>query len=47
VFAGERPAFAIQAFAAINVVLASVRPAAALINPALRRKAREAQTAEL
>jgi AAA family ATP:ADP antiporter len=48
VFVGERLAFAIPAFAAINIVLAGAwLSVVALINLAIRRKAREAQTAEL
>jgi AAA family ATP:ADP antiporter len=48
VFAGERLAFAVPAFAAVNVVLAGAWLAVvALLNVALRRKARESRTTEL
>jgi ATP:ADP antiporter, AAA family len=48
VFIGERLTFAIPAFAAINIVLAGAwLSVVTLINLAIRRKAREAQTAEL
>ncbi len=48
VFVGERLALAVPAFAAINVVLAGAWLAVvALLNVALRRKARDSRTAEL
>jgi AAA family ATP:ADP antiporter len=48
VFAGERLALAVPAFAAVNVVLAGAWLAAAgLLNASLRRKARDAHTAAL
>ncbi len=48
VFAGERLAFTVPAFASINIVLAGAwLSVVALINLALRRKALEARTAEL
>jgi AAA family ATP:ADP antiporter len=48
VFVGERLAFAVPAFAAVNVVLvAAWLGVVALLNATLRRKAREARTAEL
>jgi AAA family ATP:ADP antiporter len=48
VFLGERLAFAVPAFAAVNVLLVGGWLAlVALLNVSLRRKAREARTAEL
>ena len=48
VFVGERLAFAVPAFAAVNVVLVGAWLAvAALLNLTLRRKAAEARAAEL
>ena len=48
VFVGERLAFAVPAFAAVNLVLVGVWLAvAALLNGQLRRKAREAHAAQL
>lgn len=48
VFAGERLAFAVPAFATINIVLTGAwLSVVALINLSLRRKARDAQTSEL